>query len=175
MTIPFAIQHIDHVVLRTANPERLEAFYTAVIGCPVVKRQDKIGLVQLRAGHALIDILAVQPGDAATAPHGSATGNMDHLCLRIEPFDIDALRRHFAAHGITIGDRVAPLRSRRQRTVCLFRGSGRQSHRAKGPARAGSVSAAPAHLVWCPCHLRRGPSTGLSDHGMDAPLHPRLS
>jgi catechol 2,3-dioxygenase-like lactoylglutathione lyase family enzyme len=104
MTIPFAIQHIDHVVLRTANPERLEAFYTAVIGCPVVKRQDKIGLTQLRAGHALIDILAVQPGDAATAPHGSATGNMDHLCLRIEPFDIDALRRHFAAHGITIGD-----------------------------------------------------------------------
>lgn len=104
MPIPFSIRDIDHVVLRTATPARLEAFYTDVLGCPLVKRQEKIGLTQLRAGRALIDIMEVKPEDVATAPKGSATGNMDHLCLRIDPFDAEAVRRHFSAHGITVGE-----------------------------------------------------------------------
>lgn len=103
---PFRVLDLDHVVLRTTNPTRLEAFYTGVLGCPVIKRQDKIGLTQLRAGRALIDILLVKPEDAATAPAGSSTGNMDHLCLRIDPFDGEAIRRHFGAHGITVGEVV---------------------------------------------------------------------
>jgi glyoxylase I family protein len=105
MSTPFSVIDIDHVVLRTTDPARLEKFYTVVLGCPVVKRQEKIGLTQLRAGRALIDILAVGPETASTAPpRGSATGNMDHLCLRIDPFDADALHRHFGAHGVTLGD-----------------------------------------------------------------------
>lgn len=104
MAIPFEIKHIDHVVLRTANPKQLETFYTTVLGCAVVKRQEKIGLTQLRAGSALIDILAVSPDARDTAPRGSAAGNMDHLCLRIEPFDIAAMRLHFGTHGVEIGD-----------------------------------------------------------------------
>ena len=104
MTIPFAVLQLDHVVLRSADPVRLEAFYTRVLGCPVEKRQDNIGLTQLRAGRALIDILALKPGERAT---GSADGNMDHLCLRIEPFDADAIRAHLALHSIAFGD-VAP-------------------------------------------------------------------
>jgi len=106
MTTPFGLLGIDHVVLRTTNPARLEAFYTNVIGCSVVKRQEKIGLTQLGAGRALIDIMAVKPEDAATAPRGSATGNMDHLCLRIDPFQGEALQQHFRAHGVSIGDVV---------------------------------------------------------------------
>ena len=31
---------------------------------------------------------------------------MDHLCLRIDPFDPEAVRRHFSAHGVTTGDVV---------------------------------------------------------------------
>lgn len=104
MTTPFSVLDIDHVVLRTVDPTRLEAFYTTVVGCPVIKRQEKIGLTQLRAGRALIDILAVKLEAAATAPHGSATGNVDHVCLRVEPFDADAIRRHFARHGVTVGE-----------------------------------------------------------------------
>jgi catechol 2,3-dioxygenase-like lactoylglutathione lyase family enzyme len=107
MTTPFRVLDIDHVVLRTADPARLEDFYTRVLGCPLVKRQERIGLTQLRAGRALIDILAVRPEEAATAPHGSAAGNMDHLCLRIDPFDAEAVRRHFAAHGVAVGDTVS--------------------------------------------------------------------
>ena len=88
MSIPFAVLQLDHVVLRSADPARLEDFYVRVLGCPVEKRQDTIGLTQLRAGRALIDILALKPGETAT---GSAKGNMDHLCLRIEPFDAVAI------------------------------------------------------------------------------------
>ena len=29
---------------------------------------------------------------------------MDHVCLRIEPFDIQALREHFKAFGIDLGN-----------------------------------------------------------------------
>ena len=103
---PFAVVQIDHVVLRTADPARLEAFYVNVLGCPVEKRQDKIGLTQLRAGRALIDIVAVPLEHRATAGGGSANGNMDHLCLRIDPFDGEAIRRHFSAHGVTVGEVV---------------------------------------------------------------------
>lgn len=104
MPQPFAVVHIDHVVLRTADPARLEAFYVDVVGCPVEKRQERIGLTQLRAGRALIDIIALKPGESGAK--GSATGNMDHLCLRVEPFDAEAIRRHFTARGITVGEAV---------------------------------------------------------------------
>lgn len=101
MTIPFAVLQLDHVVLRSAEPARLEDFYTRVLGCPVEKRQEAIGLTQLRAGRALIDILALAAGTLAV---GSKAGNMDHLCLRIEPFDADAIRKHLAGHGVGFGD-----------------------------------------------------------------------
>lgn len=103
MTAPFSVVTIDHVVLRTANPAALEAFYTEVIGCPVEKRQEKIGLTQLRAGRSLIDIVALKPGEIAKSP-GSAGGNMDHLCLRIEPFDEEAIAEHLRRHGVPVGD-----------------------------------------------------------------------
>ena len=106
MAVPFAVVQIDHVVIRTATPDRLERFYVEMLGCPVEKRQPTIGLTQLRAGRALIDIVAVKPEDAATAPRGSAAGNMDHLCLRVDPFDAEAIRRHFAERGITAGEPV---------------------------------------------------------------------
>ena len=104
MSIPFAVLQLDHVVLRSADPARLEEFYVRVLGCPVEKRQDAIGLTQLRAGRALIDILALKPGETAT---GSSQGNMDHLCLRIEPFVANAIQAHLKAHGIAFGE-IAP-------------------------------------------------------------------
>ena len=103
MATPFSVLGIDHVVLRTAEPAKLEAFYTSVLGCPVEKRQEKIGLTQLRAGRSLIDIIALKPGEIARSP-GSSGGNMDHLCLRIDPFDAEAIRRHLASHGIDCGE-----------------------------------------------------------------------
>jgi glyoxylase I family protein len=101
MPVPFAIVGIDHVVLRATDPAALERFYLQVLGCTLEKRQGT--LTQLRAGAALIDIVpAHEAGPAGgTSRHGGA--NLDHLCLRIEPFDAAAIARHLAAHGAACG------------------------------------------------------------------------
>jgi glyoxylase I family protein len=101
MSAPFAILGIDHVVLRAADPAGLERFYIDVLGCSVERRQGT--LTQLRAGNALIDIVpAGEPGPAGgTSRSGGA--NLDHLCLRVDPFDAAVIARHLAAHGAACG------------------------------------------------------------------------
>jgi catechol 2,3-dioxygenase-like lactoylglutathione lyase family enzyme len=96
---------IDHVVLRCRDLAAMERFYTEVLGCPVVRRNEPLGLIHLRAGRGLIDLAAVdgelgRRGGAAPAAEGH---NMDHVCLRIEPFDEQTLRAHFLRHGIDVG------------------------------------------------------------------------
>jgi catechol 2,3-dioxygenase-like lactoylglutathione lyase family enzyme len=102
---PFEILGIDHVVIRSRDAPRLEQFYVEVLGCSLARRQDTIGLTQLRAGRSLIDLVAVDGtlGRAGGAAPGAEGRNMDHLCLRVEPFDDDAVRTHLAAHGIAVG------------------------------------------------------------------------
>jgi len=104
MSPPFAILDIDHVVLRAADPARLEAFYRDVLGCPVEKRQEAIGLTQLRAGRALIDIVSAQSEPTGSHANGSDRKNMDHLCLRVDPFDVKAIYRHLDHHGVSYGE-----------------------------------------------------------------------
>jgi Predicted ring-cleavage extradiol dioxygenase len=103
---PFQLQRIDHVVLRVRDAAAMQAFYCDVLGCRVERRQDHIGLVQLRAGASLIDLVTVdgklgRMGGAAPAAEGR---NMDHLCLRVEPFDRDAVVAHLQAQGVRIGE-----------------------------------------------------------------------
>ncbi len=94
----FEILGIDHVVLRVADLERAIAFYEGVLGAKVERRSEKFGLVQLRAGRSLIDLIEAPAGEAKGA------GNMDHFALRIEPFDEAAIRAHLEAHGIATGE-----------------------------------------------------------------------
>jgi glyoxylase I family protein len=101
MASPFAILGIDHVVLRASDPAALERFYVDVLGCTFEKRQGN--LIQLRAGRALIDIVpAAEDGPAGGSSRGGGP-NLDHLCLRVEPFDPAAIARHLAAHGASCG------------------------------------------------------------------------
>ncbi|CAJ3563225.1 glyoxalase family protein [Burkholderia pseudomallei] len=101
----FHIHEIDHVVLRAADLAAMTRFYCDVLGCHVEKEQRELGLVQLRAGRSLIDLLAVgAPIDRAGSGAPGKGRNMDHLCLRVEPFDAAALRTHLAAHGARPGD-----------------------------------------------------------------------
>lgn len=103
---PFSLQQIDHVVLRVRDTAAMQAFYCDVLGCLVERRQDGIGLLQLRAGRSLIDLVAVDGklGRMGGAAPGSEARNMDHLCLRVDPFDVDEIRMHLTAHGVRIGD-----------------------------------------------------------------------
>jgi glyoxylase I family protein len=99
------IREIDHVVIRTADPDSLTRFYCDVLGCSVEKEQRDLGLVQLRAGRSLIDLLTVGAKiDRADNGTPGAGRNMDHLCLRIEAFDADALKAHLQAHGARVGE-----------------------------------------------------------------------
>lgn len=99
------IRDIDHVVLRVTDLERMVRFYCGVLGCTVERRRDELGLVQLRAGRSLIDLVPVDGpiGRRGGAAPGAGGRNLDHFCLRVEPFDADAIRRELQAHGIEAG------------------------------------------------------------------------
>jgi glyoxylase I family protein len=99
------IREIDHVVIRATSVETMARFYCDVLGCRIEKEQRDLGLTQLRAGRSLIDLLQV----GARLDHAEngvpGTGrNMDHVCLRIDPFDADALKAHLAEHGARLGE-----------------------------------------------------------------------
>ncbi|CAN7514335.1 VOC family protein [Pseudoxanthomonas sp. LjRoot143] len=102
MRRPFDVQRIDHLVLRVADLARSIAFYGDVLGCHVERRRDHLGLVHLRAGASMIDLVAIDGklGARGGAPAGAEGRNVDHLCLRIEPFDESALVAHLAAFGV---------------------------------------------------------------------------
>ncbi len=99
------IREIDHIVLRVVALERMVRFYTEVLGCTIERRQDAIGLVQLRAGSSLVDLVPVDGklgamGGAAPGPEGR---NVDHFCFRVDPFDEAAIRAHLARFDVAGG------------------------------------------------------------------------
>jgi len=95
---------LDHVVLRVTDLDRALAFYEGVLGLEVERRLD-VGLVQLRAGASLIDLVPVDSelgrrGGGRPRPEGR---NMDHLCLSLAAFEEDLIRPWLAAHGVAAG------------------------------------------------------------------------
>jgi glyoxylase I family protein len=99
------IREIDHLVLRVVDLDRMLAFYCDVLGCTVERRQDGIGLIQLRAGRSLIDLVPVsgQLGKTGGAPPTKEGRNVDHFCFRVEPFDEADIRSTLRAHDIDAG------------------------------------------------------------------------
>ena len=104
------IREIDHLVLRVADLSAMLRFYCDGLGCRVERRQDEIGLIQLRAGRSMIDLVTIagKLGRAGGAAPGREGRNLDHLCLRVEPFDEAAIRAHLASLGVEGG----PVESR---------------------------------------------------------------
>ena len=108
MSKPIHLREIDHVVLRVVDLERMERFYCDVLGCTLEKRQEDLGLVQLRAGRSLVDLVPVDGrlGRQGGAPPGREGRNVDHVCFRVEPFDAAAIGEHLARHGVAAGEVV---------------------------------------------------------------------
>ena len=69
----------------------------------------KMGLVQLRAGRSLLDLVPVagKLGAEGGAAPGKEGRNLDHFCFRVEPFDARAIRERLDKHGITVGEVVS--------------------------------------------------------------------
>ena len=102
---PFRLLQIDHVVLRARDVDALQAFYCDVLGCMVERREDRIGLVQLRAGRSLIDLVGIDGLGRMRGAAPAAKGhNMDHLCLRVDGFEVDATRAYLVARDVRVGD-----------------------------------------------------------------------
>jgi catechol 2,3-dioxygenase-like lactoylglutathione lyase family enzyme len=95
---------LDHVVIRCNDLAAMRRFYVETLGCRVEKNNEKLGLLHLRAGASLIDLISVdgELGRVGGAGPGAQARNVDHVCLRIESFDEAALRAHFGARGVEL-------------------------------------------------------------------------
>lgn len=106
MAAPFLIKQLDHIVLRVVDLDRMLRFYQDVLGCTMERRQEDLGLYQVRAGASLIDLVPVDGklGRAGGAAPGAEGRNLDHFCLRVDPYDEAAIRAHLKAHGVEPGE-----------------------------------------------------------------------
>jgi len=131
------IRGLDHVVLRVADLERALRFYCDVLGCTEERRVDALGLVQLRAGAALIDLV---PVDSPLGRHGGpAPGeggrNVDHFALQLERLDETLLRAHLEAHGVAPGDVAQRYGAQGMGPSMYLRDPDGNTVELKGPAR----------------------------------------
>jgi catechol 2,3-dioxygenase-like lactoylglutathione lyase family enzyme len=103
---PIEIRGLDHVVLRISDLARSLRFYVEMLGCREERRSDALGLVQLRAGASLIDLIAVDSplGKLGGPPPGEQARNVDHFALQLEHFDAERIREHLTAFGVEPGD-----------------------------------------------------------------------
>ncbi len=99
------IREIDHLVLRVVNLDAMLKFYCDVLGCTIERRQEEIGLIQLRAGRSLLDLVTVDGklGSVGGTAPGTEGRNLDHFCFRVDPFDEPGIRRHLEANGVDAG------------------------------------------------------------------------
>ena len=98
MSRPFKVAELDHVVLRCVDQKRALDFYTQELGLVEERRLDAIGLIQLRAGQSMVDLVPARNQRDEQA----LNLNVDHFCLGIETDDIAAVASHLRARGVNV-------------------------------------------------------------------------
>jgi catechol 2,3-dioxygenase-like lactoylglutathione lyase family enzyme len=103
---PIEIRGLDHVVLRISDLSRSLRFYVELLGCREERRSDALGLVQLRAGANLIDLVDVNSplGKLGGPPAGAQARNVDHIALQLEHFDAAGIRARLTEFGVEAGE-----------------------------------------------------------------------
>ncbi|PSU33394.1 VOC family protein [Photobacterium lutimaris] len=97
------LEGIDHVVLRTTKLPDMLHFYCQVLGAQLERELPaEMGLVQLRAGSALIDLVNVdsQLGRLGGKPPSQNGRNLDHFCLQIAPVAEGDLLEYLSQNNI---------------------------------------------------------------------------
>ena len=90
---------IDHVVLTVHDIAATQRFYIEKLGCTLDHVNERIGLVHLRFGEHMIDLLAAGPEPRA--------GGVDHVCLSIRCDDLAQAAAALRARGVAVeGDVV---------------------------------------------------------------------
>ncbi len=95
------IAEIDHVVLRCRDQARALDFYTGILGLTEERRLERIGLIQLRAGASMLDLVPA----AARDEEGR---NVDHFCLGVETADLAETARYLRSRGVEVQDEPQP-------------------------------------------------------------------
>lgn len=80
----------------------MQSFYVHVLGCTVERVVADLGLVQLRGGDSLIDLVAAAGplGRRLPQPPLRTAPNVDHFCLRVDPFKPDEIADWLARHDV---------------------------------------------------------------------------
>lgn len=100
---PFDLAGLDHVVLLVRDMDKARHFYEEVLGCTVDRELPEYGMLQLRAGASLIDLVDIGSARGEWGrPEVEGGRNMDHVCIATGPCDEQAMRAHLARHGIAI-------------------------------------------------------------------------
>lgn len=95
---------LDHIVLRVANLAAMEKFYAEALGCERFAANAAVGIVQLAAGDAVIDLAWLDGalGQRGGTPPALAGHNVDHFCLRVAPFAPAAIEEAVRLAGGTV-------------------------------------------------------------------------
>jgi glyoxylase I family protein len=96
MRIPLTVAELDHVVLRCRDQDRMLDFYTRVLGLNEERRIAQIGLIQLRAGASMIDLVP------AAEPRIESGTNVDHFCLGIETDDLRSAMNYLRTNSVEV-------------------------------------------------------------------------
>ena len=96
MEIPLKVAELDHVVLRCRDQDSAYDFYTRILGLSEERRIAQIGLIQLRAGRSMIDLI---PADD---PRVEAGHNIDHVCIGIETDDLNEVVRYLRGQSVAV-------------------------------------------------------------------------
>ncbi len=101
-----SIRDIDHLVLRVRDIDAMRRFYCDVLGATHVAWRPEYGMSHLKVGRSMIDLVTVDGklGRSGGAAPGREGRNLDHLCLRVEPFDQEAIVAHLKRHGVEVGE-----------------------------------------------------------------------
>ena len=100
---PFKLQGLDHVVILVRDMAEAQNFYEQVIGCTVDRALPEYGMLQLRAGASLIDLVDIGSAEGEWArPEIEGGRNMDHVCIATGPCREQEMRAHLARHNISI-------------------------------------------------------------------------
>lgn len=96
---------LDHIVLRVKDLEKSIAWYRSVLGGRVERLLPGMGLVQMRLGASLIDLVDVggPVGKAGGAAPGVKRRNLEHFCVQLTEFDERRISAHLKRKGVVAG------------------------------------------------------------------------
>ena len=88
-----------HIAIYTPQFDLLKKFYTEVLGFPVTRRWDDVGIIFIGAGSTQIELIRRDQDDGNVRPHALDEGvGLNHLAFHVA--DVDATFRELAARGV---------------------------------------------------------------------------